>query len=198
MVNQSGIHKQPSLLSLPRPIPIEDYDGIAGLFCYVIKHYGYSGVACLISRDTKQDQISIAIGDWKGNIVDLSDKKHALIEVAYRFIDKHGDGLTRLMHAIQLTQAIFYFVPKNNGEFILVDLRMSLNKFVGPGMLRDIFGSVVETQDVIEVAHLDEPRLKSIREGKGIYSGSLILKPSKYRSITVGNNQSPLYIEIAR
>lgn len=198
MVNKSGIADQPSMLPHPKPINISEYDGIKGIFCYIIEHYGYAGISCVIARDITRDRITLSIGDWDGNVLDLENRTHPLADTAYRFIGRHGEDLARVMHATQVQHAIFYFAIDDKFNFMLVDIRTHLDKFSGPGMIKDVFGSVVPIQKEIGISMLDDKLFPSIVNGKGIYSGDLILKPSRFRSITVNDNPSPLYIEVTR
>lgn len=192
MANKSG---SPSLISLPKLINNDTYSGLKGVFCYVLEHYGHDGISCLISRDG--DKILLFVGDWEGNTIDL-DKQGPLNKLAYDFLRLHAEPLLEIVKIINLKNAIFYLSPKSDGKFVLVDVRTSLNKFIGPGMLNDVFGKIIETPKVLNIATLTTELYESIVRGEGKYSGDIILKPSKFRTIPIGSSHAPLYVEILR
>lgn len=194
----SGISKPPAMLEHPRPIPIAEYSGIKDAYCYIIQHYGHTGIACLIARRSDSDTISLTVGDWDGNIIDLEDMKHTLTPIAKGFLARHAMDLSKLMHAIGLGQAIFYFALHVDNEFVLVDIRLGMDKFSGPGMVKDLCGKFVRVQETIKIDRLEEKLLESIMAGDGAYSGNIILKPSVFRSVAYQGKQIPLYVEIVR
>ena len=187
----SGTFEAPTLLPLPRPIPVDEFPGIAGMFCYIIKHYGYTGVSLLISRSN--GDICIRIGDWNGNVIDINKATSNEIEC----LTVRAPIALRVMQHIGLQQAIFYFADTLDG-LVLSDVRLSLNKFAGPGMLNDIFGKVFKTQDVLSIEKLSEPIVGSLMAGTGDYDCDIILKPSRFRCASVGDDPVPLYVEITR
>lgn len=179
----------------PALIPLKDYRGITDVYCYIVRHYGTQGLAVSITRSG--GSISIKVGNWSGQEVNLAARSPESI-IAQRLLKICGDKLVSLCSAIKLGDAIFYFATPSTGTTKLVDVQVAPEKFAGPGLVRDIFGSTVETQDVLEICHLDEDRLKSIEEAKGIYKGDWILKPSRFRQVTYKGKSVPLYIEITR
>ncbi len=181
----------PTLLPYPTLINITEYDGIDDMFCYIVRHYGNKGVACLIER--KNGDVAIKLGDWTGQPwVPSAD-----LTVASRFLEEYVAKLVTLMQAINIEMAQ-YFVVLHEGRFILVDVQLSLNKFAGPGMLRDVFNSTIETQEIISIEMITAELKQSIKDGKDRYSGDLILKPSRFRPVVVNGNPVPLYIEVTR
>lgn len=195
MDKMSGISELPSLLPLPRPISIEEFPGIRGMFCYVIEHYGHTGLSLMIKRDG--ENVVMTIGDWDGNIIPLDDVKHPLNIVANACLNSVAIMAYQVLKHIKVDQAILYFATVGD-KFILVDTRVSLNKFVGPGMLQDIFGKVLETQKVICIETLNDAIIDSIMVGRDQFAPSIILKPSRFRFATLGNDPIPLYVEVLR
>jgi hypothetical protein len=194
-VKTSGTSKLPSLLPLPKPIPIDEFMGIRGMFCYVIEHYGHSGLSLLIHRDG--EDVQLVIGDWDGNIIPLDDDKHPLYMAANACLNSVAIMSYNVLKHIGVDKAILYFA-KSGDKFILVDARMSLNKFAGPGMLQDVFGKVLETQKVICIETINDAIMDSIMVGRDQFSPSILLKPSRFRFATMGDDPIPLYVEVMR
>lgn len=169
----------PSILPAPRFYQLAKTQFlIADRLLYAIKHYGNDGISVLVARDGAEKRIAVACGDWNGNKLDLKAKsRHS--EAARQFIEKDITKLINVMSCIKLEQAQ-YFLAFDGSELRLVDMQISLNKFAGPGMLRDIFGNVMPTQEVIKVEPFDDRVRELIVNGTGSYSDSLILKPSKF------------------
>jgi len=189
-----GISKA-TLLPLPKPIPLQEFPGIRGMFCYIIEHYGNSGLSLLIQRNG--EHVQFIIGDWDGNTIPVGDLEHPLCAAANACLNSVSIMAYQVMKHIKIAQALFYFAIHND-KFILVDVRISLNKFIGPGMLQDVFGKVLETQKTICIEILNDAILDSIMVGRDQFSPSLILKPSRFRFATMGNDPIPLYVEVMR
>jgi len=180
----------PSFISYPPFIPILKYDGIKGIFCYFIEHYGHSGYACLIKRSLDKDpNILVRIGDWKGNVIDPQSD-----ELASKILSSYVPKLASVMKITAIGQAMYYF----SSDLILVDMRLSSTKFAGPGMLNDVVGKVVPTQKILAIKHLDSETLENVKNGIGRFSGDVLIKPSKFRTIQFNNAKVPLYVEIVR
>jgi hypothetical protein len=84
---------------------------------------------------------------------------------------------------IKVIDACYYFSVKD--QPMLVDVMIAANKFMGPGMLRDVYSSSFQTQEVIEVCTLDEDNL-SKHNGK-------FVKPSRFRYLMAGDYPRPQY-----
>jgi len=194
MANQSGLSDLPTLLPYPALIPLDVCNAIHGVFCYSFDHYGDIGFSVLLSK--KDDAIRLLVGDWKGNVVDLHNQDAKTI-VAKKLLTTQGEAIIELCRAARISQAQFFFVLSGD-NFVLVDVQLSLNKFAGPGMVRDVFGNVFKTQEVIGIDVLDDDIMDSIVTGTNKFSGSLILKPSRFRSASVDGSLIPLYVEVIR
>jgi len=139
----------------------------------------------------------MVVGDWDGNVVPLDDVSHPLSGLAKTCLDTVSVLSYRVVRGIGLDKAILYFATSGDG-LVLVDVRVSLNKFVGPGMLQDVWGKVLRTQEIISIEVLKDAVFDSIVAGREPYSPSLILKPSRFRYASVGNDPVPLYVEVMR
>ncbi len=190
----SGTSDIPTLLPLPRPIPLAECLPIKGVFCYVIEHYGHSGLSLLIHR--AHGNVNMVVGDWDGNVIDLSHKEHPLHSSATKCLQDHSVRLYDILKVIGVSQAIFYLAFKDSG-FKLVDVRLSLNKFVGPGMLRDVFGKIIDTQRVIAIDSLNPTIQDSIERGLEPFGPDIVLKPSMFRCAQAVP-PIPLYAEVLR
>jgi len=175
--------KIPSLLPYPEVAHIDNCVEIRGIFCYIIKAYepGFSALVKL-----RGDESWIAIGDWGG--VRVTPKNEDLWNKSAEFLKHSVYPIIQMMRRIGLDQAEFFFADEGS----LVDVQLSLNKFIGPGMLRDVFSSTSETQKVHELAVLDDNKLKELSDSADNY----IVKPSRYRHYMQDGGILPLYARI--
>lgn len=184
------------MLPYPKFVPMDDR--VKDMLCYVVTHYGTTGLSVLIFREPQEDKCSVLFGDWHGNTIDIvTDSPNAMTAHAQRFAANDLQKFLKLMHTARIEQAQFFFAVGPDGLF-LTDIQKSLNAMVGPGMVRDIFGKIFPTQEVRKVAVIDETALRCIEKGTGTYTDNIILKPSRFRSIQNGNIHQPLYVEIKR
>ena len=184
-------------MSKPRLLPHPGFrhldDQVLNMFCYVLRHYGNPGPALVISRDG--ENVCAQFGDWNGNIVDPHDDSHLLHHQMVLLLENIFHKLVLLMRSVGLPQAEFYF----STDLTLVDVRLAINKFIGPGMLNDVFGKLVKTPEIIKIEIIDNRVMDAIRQGGGTYDGELLLKPSKFREMELPNGSyTPLYAEIKR
>lgn len=193
----SGTFKLPSALAYPKILELEDVPEIEGQFVYVIRKYPEDGLAITISRDLKNDEVYLAINDWDGQPIDLTNENHSYQWAALDFAMHDSSNFVAIMRSANIHKMILY-VSVDEEELKLVDLRTSLNKFYGPGMIRDLFAKIYPTQEVIKTISLDENVLKAIKDGKGSYEGNLVLKCSKFKTITREKELFPLYAKIVR
>jgi hypothetical protein len=167
--------------ALPYPAiqHFNDVPAIKDVLCYFIKPYAMSGLSVVVVRG--QDGFSIRISDFQGKIInpDIQPRSNAITTILTRYIPP----ITAVMKHARIVQAQYYF----GGGDCLIDMRVSANKFVGPGMLRDLFGKLMPTQETIKIArasHAETANLKAI------------LKPSAYKTIVRGNDVGPMYCSI--
>lgn len=196
MATRSGTSKTtPPLVPamLPHPEPLSDTANIAGMLCYVVRHYQNVGISCLITRSN--GNVIVTMGDWNGRTIDLSDPKDSLAPIACDFLHKRANQLMMISSAAGVKQAIFYFAL-DTGTPMLVDIRLSLNKFLGPGMIRDVFGKRFDTQQVLKIDGMNEHLLEQIKNGFGYFDHGVIIKPSRSRSVERDGKPIPLYVEV--
>jgi hypothetical protein len=197
----SGIFKQPlpTILKYPTVFGFTKVSSyLKDRLCYVIRHYGNDGITVLLTRQTKQDRIVALCGDWQGNNIDLMipvGNKHR--DMAIAFVNNDLPLFIRTMQLIKLTQAQFFLAFGPTG-LILTDIQISLNKFAGPGMVRDIFGKIFPVPEVIKVEGLDDRAIEYIERGTGSYEGDVIIKPSKFSLFSQDKKAVPLYAEMRR
>lgn len=194
----SGTSELPQILKYPQLLPFDGTPNIKDIFCYVIRHYGHTGIAVLIYRQPKNDQVVVLCGDWEGNKIDVVAKDPSELTIAANeFVRNDVLKFYETMRLIKIEQAQF-FLALHEGELILVDVQVSINKMASPGMVNDIFGKIYPTQEVLATEIIDERAIEYIAKGRGTYEGNLVLKPSRFRLYESTLKYQPLYVEIVR
>jgi hypothetical protein len=182
-------------------LPFESTLSIRDIFCAVIKHYGDDGLSALIYRQPGQDQVVALCGDWKGNNVDIVNNDDKLAQIGLQFVQKELTLFLKTMQLIHIEQAQFFFaIEPETDELILVDIQVAYNKFASPGMVRDIFGKVFRTQEIVKHEIIDQRAVEAIKKGTGSYEGDIILKPTRFRMHHEAGDNSfqPMYVEVRR
>jgi len=156
------------------------------MFCYVLRGYPRKGVAMMICRES--GDVFVRVADFNGIILEpVRNKTVATV------IEKYLNRLVFTMKTIRLKQAIYYFSGEQ--DFTLVDMRLTLDRFCGPGYLNDFFGKqgipiqVSINQPII----LTDENIEMLSDSKGDYSGPIILKPSAFKFTMEGGQPIPLY-----
>ena len=163
------------------------------MYCYVTRHYDSAGAALMIVR--RKDDVYAQFGDWKGTTLDPGDTAHPLHNQVVSLLENQFNRLVALMAAAAVSQAQFFF----SAELSLVDVQLSLNKYVGPGMLRDVFARVATVPETLKIEVLDDRAMDFIAEGKGSYEGNLLLRPSRARPYEIRyGTYVPLCVEVRR
>lgn len=206
----SGISEIPDLLAYPKILSLKEIEEeIKGQFVYVIEAYKEEGLAVVIKRgDSKSDEfVYLKIGDFDGNDIDLTDESHPLQPAALFFAEQVSADFVEMMRMLKIPQVLLYISVDDisvsdegnyEAEWKLVDLRTSLNKFYGPGMIRDLFSKVFPVQEVIKVTNVTAEVLSAIYKNEGSFKGDLILKCSKFKTVTRGKEMIPLYASVRR
>jgi hypothetical protein len=135
------------------------------------------------------------MGDWNGNTIDLASASDPLSLIATDFLKSQAGRLVAISHAVGVKKAIYYFAL-DTGSPVLVDIRLSLNKFLGPGMIRDVFGKTFDTQKVLKVDVMSEQILEQISNHIEQFSSGTIIKPSRSRFTEIDGSPVPLYVGI--
>lgn len=175
----------PDPLPYPKILPFSE-SNLSGKFCYIFKRYSTTnGIAAIIKRD--QEYVTMRFADFTGKLLDLK-KDRNLDEVL-----SHTSKLVIFMKYARITKTIFYFAIDE--KIRLVDMRMTLNKFVSPGFIRDMFGKLVPIQEAIgSPVILKDEILDSLVNGKGDYaSKNFIIKPSAFKFIVRDDDILPQY-----
>lgn len=191
----------PKVLSYPKMHSLDKFlPLVKDRLCYVIRDYGNIGISVLIVRDQKRDKITVLCGDWYGNNLDLdSNASDPLVQASLVFVNEDLQLFIKIMQTIRVDQAQF-FLAIDNGQLVLTDIQVSVNKLAGPGMIRDIFGNIYRTQEVLKIETLDDRAIEYLEKGTGNYGGDLVIKPSRFTTFSPGNDDdiAPLYIRITR
>ncbi len=195
-INSSKTSGSFNVRPYPKPLSFTNERAIKGMLVYLVKHYGNHGLSVTIARNSKDGNVYILWGDWEGNKLDLEDNS-GLTNAAIEFTKTELHKLISLMHSVNIPQAQYYFGIDNN-EFVLIDVRITDDKFLGPGFIRDMFSKIFRTQEVIKIENVDERVIEYINKGIGSYQGNLIIKPSLYRTTIVNGKTQPYYLEVVR
>lgn len=197
--DKKHVGKPIELLPYPKLLPFKSTKELKDLLCYVMPHYGTTGIVVLIERRPAGNDfdIRIQIGDWNAKILDLQSKTPQA-KFGIQFMTEHAQKFIDIMRTINLPVAQFYFATES-GNLILTDIRQQLIKFTGPGMVRDIFSKIAKVPEVIKIDGMTDDLRDNIDKGFGIYSGDLIIKPSRFRTIERTKELAcPLFVEVRR
>jgi hypothetical protein len=182
----------PSILAYPEIQKFDLIPEIVDQFVYVIKSYPTKGLTVLVYR--KDETVYFKFGDFAGKTLDPTNNKQVKL-----FMEKYSAKFVELMATARIPQAIYYLVAEKD-KMRLVDMRVSLNKFAGPGMLRDLYGKIIDTQEVLKTIQLNSETIEAIKKGTGSYKGGLILKTSVFKTVTRGNAPKlmmyPMYAKV--
>jgi hypothetical protein len=182
--------------SLPYP-EIADFDKVPSLkdkFCYVIKDYPHIGMGLVVVR--KMGQVRIRMSDFSGKEIS-PDKLGVYSQQIEEVMSNYSGRVLSAMRFIRIPQAMFYFAFADEPR--LVDVRLSLNKFCGPGWISDFLGKqeIALQEQVGSPLILNEDGLKKIQDGD-YGDGNLIFKPSAFKSMVRGEEIVPLYGRMRR
>lgn len=199
----SGISRAPKLpqvLPYPKLLPFESTLSVRDIYCSVIKHYGNDGLSVLIYRQREKDQVVALCGDWMGNNIDIVNNDDKLATIGLQFVQKELTIFLETMRLIDIDQAQFFFAIDPDDQLILVDIQVAYNKFASPGMVRDFFGKIYRTQEIVKHEVIDERAVQAIQKGTGSYEGDIILKPTRFRMHHEAEDNSfqPMYVEVKR
>ena len=177
---------------LPYPPLSDDLNLVRGIFCYVIEAYKPFGISCLVQRS--DGKVQVAIGDFDGKPINLAANSSEAI-LANSFAKQYVGLLVEFTKLVNVGKVLYYFSISDDTTMKLVDARVSINKFLGPGMLRDVFGKRIPTQETILIEVIDDVARDKIEKGQGFFARDLIIKPIRYRFLPNGD---PCYVCIKR
>lgn len=180
------------VLKPPAYMDLKSTPEIAGLYCYVQKHPGENLFSVAYSRS--DDGVAMQFGDRDGEPVDLTDGG-PVADAAVAFLGEHNRRALGLLSAMKLPRAQLFFTA----DAVLTDVQVSINKLVGPGMLQELFGKAFRVPETVTIETLDERAMAAVERGAGIYSGDLLLKPSRFRHTELPSGRyTPLYVQVLR
>lgn len=181
---------------LPYPsIPdLEDTREIHGQFVYLVEAYPESGLAVVFQK--VGDKVSVRMGDFTGKVINPK-KPGSNKKIVQEFVTGIMNNLTATLTITGVDQAIMYFSDDKDG-LRLVDMRLSINKYTGPGFVRDIFCKQMRVQEVVEIVQLDDELIKKLIDGSGKYPGEYVIKPSRFKFMERGDQVVPMYAKVSR
>lgn len=183
----------PDSLPYPGVLPFTELKEIHSKFCYVFKAYPMEGISTTIARDHKNGICCIRLADFKGNTIPPDNLgKHK--DIVEEIMTKYSHKIIHTLKLIGVPKAIFYFSQSDIPR--LVDIRLSNNKFCGPGYLSDFFGKLgIPIQERVgDPVVLNEEKTNQIINHVGIYTNKAhILKPSAFKFILRGEDVFPAY-----
>ena len=135
----------------------------------------------------QKEEVYIRIGDWDAKVINPMQS-----EAATTFVKKFSPHFISLMSSANIPQAVYY-ISVDGADMRLVDIRTSLNKFAGPGMVRDLFAKIIDTQEVIKIDNLTPEAMTAIKNNEGSYVGDLIIKPSAFKTMDRNRTMYPMY-----
>lgn len=172
----------------PKPFTLEQSSKLLeGVLCYYVLDYGVDGISVLLEK--KDGKWMVSFADWYGVNVDLIQNKTRLKNICAHFLAKKLGMLLEVMNLINLKTSMFYFAIQDDDEIILTDVMLNPMKLAGPGMVRDLFGKVFKTQEVLNIGPFSEETIST----QGV---KLVIKPSKFRTAFLDGLESPLFVRI--
>jgi len=147
------------------------------IYCYIIEPYVMDGIGLYIGF--RDDYVIRRISDFKSNEIDGSKINEVSGTILY-----WSNLLKEVMKSARVPDALFYFSVTDNKP-ILVDVMISANKFVGPGMLNDLFAKIVPIQTTIDKSILNKDDIIK-------YKGKIV-KPSSFKYLTEKGLIRPQY-----
>jgi hypothetical protein len=178
----------PDSLPYPELLDIKSVQPLFGRLCYIIKYYE-PGVALTIARGN--DNVCITPADWLGKALPPDN------QILTSIMMDHGRRVLYTLKLIGVNKAQIFF----SNDMRLVDIRLSINKFCGPGYINDFFGKQgIPVQECIgEPILLDDDSMQKLIEGSGIYDTNIIIKPSTFKFMIKDNGDViPIYGVIRR
>lgn len=167
----------PDLLPYPDLYNVHDnFNLFNKMYCYIIDKYNINDGYNLYIGFRDEYQL-VKLSDFKGNNIDLrccSEVENIILSYVHKLSD--------FMKLSKIVELGFYFSNEENP--ILVDVMVSINKMLSPGMLRDLFANIVPTQNVLSIEIIDENILNR---------NQIIIKPSKFKYIFDDRSFTPLY-----
>jgi hypothetical protein len=171
-------------MTLPEVLPyaaiqdIGDVPELDDVYCYFVEDYDdQDGISVLVLRD--EGRVALRVADFQSNLIDVSKEDHPNYTHISRLLTDDVKKAITVMRAIKLDQAQFFWAITDRP--ILVDLQVAINKFAGPGMLKELFGKVIQCQTILKIDHYKNQKAKSI------------IKPSSFKMMVRNDDAVPMY-----
>lgn len=167
----------PDFVDYPELLDVTDNLSLFnGMLCYIINPYKVEGVNVYIGF--REDCVLIRMADFNSKEISVSNEKDK-VNLIMPMVEK----IVEIMKHSRIVEASYYF--SLDPDPVLVDMMISANKFAGPGMLRDLFGNSMKTQEVIAIEKIDEEVIANNKFN--------VLKPSRFRYLLDGGVIKPHY-----
>jgi len=194
----SGISNLPKMSPYPKVLDLKNLHELEHILCYIQEHPGPEGFTILIERDVSNDDVYVMAGYLNGEAIELESDTSNTAEAAKRFIKEKIVDFLNLMRLVKIDRAQYFFSFRS-GEIILQDVQTGADKFVGPGLIRDIFSSLVQIPDIKKIEQLTSSNIEAIMMNTGSYEGDLMIKPSIFRIYDgILTHNIPFYVEVIR
>jgi hypothetical protein len=178
--------KMPELLPYPEIMSFSDVPMLHNQYVYIVEKYPFEGFSILVVRDN--DYIAVRVADFQGNLIDPTSNDQIGMILNY--------SISVIKH-IGLNQCILY-LSNIEGVLTLVDVRLSYNKFSGPGFMQELF-TKIPIQKVVKVIQINEELKGKLINGEEPWDGEFIIKPSAFKFITRAEDDIiPMYGKIER
>jgi hypothetical protein len=179
----------PDLLPYPSILNFDECPELNNKMCFVINRYPLSGVMMMVVRHkmAKDNLVTINLADFSGN-------KEVVSEEQAKQVMQYSQKIILTMKLTGIPKAIFYFSMTDKP--ILVDIRLSQNKFISPGYIIDFYGKqgIPIQESINKPIAMSDDNIKMIKNAVGDYSfGKFILKSSVPNIITKNEQVLPTY-----
>jgi len=188
----SRIVELPEILPYPEIVGLKHVQQLRNRIIYVIEEYGTEGLAMLVSR--QDGDVFVRLAAFDGRVLDAEDPGD-IVPVVEEVMKKYSHRIVATMKYVGIPNAIFYWAFGAEGP-LLVDVRVSLNKFCSPGYLRDFIGrQEVPIQKVAAGPMvLDDSLYGKMISGEEMYGrSSFIIKPSVFKHMERDGAIVPVY-----
>lgn len=169
----------PDLVDYPEFFNVSDnFEMFKGTYAYVIEPYDLkNGINLYVGF--RDDVVVRRMSDFKSEELDLRNPTGDVLQVL-----QWSEAIVDLMVSIRIADASFYF-SKTNGTLGLVDVMIAADKFLGPGMVRDLFDKILPLQTIIEIVVLDEENMVTYKDK--------LVKPSRFKYTFENSFPRPKY-----
>lgn len=149
----------PKLLPYSKTLNIDDVPEIRGKFCYILDDYPDNGFSLLIYR--KDETVYFTFGSYSGEEFDMLT--HTEFRVQISKVLKNIQNYINLLKLTRVKMIQLYFAVDND-NVLLVDARTHYNKFLGPGMLKDVIAKCgIGTPNVVYIKELTDELINELK-----------------------------------